>query len=204
VSARLFLVCYLAYGVAAAGEAPSPAAPATWYASANFYWPEGAGDFVQPTAYTDHGRLHLEARYNYEDREAGSIWAGYNLSAGEEFAFEFTPMLGLVFGSTAGLAPGYRASLSWGNFELYSESEYVIDADEAHDSFLYTWTELTVAPAGQWRAGLVIQRTKAYESALDLQRGLLLGWHRGRFDLTTYVLNPDESPVYVLALGAAL
>jgi hypothetical protein len=159
---------------------------------------------VQPTVFADRGRLHLEARYNYEDRETGSAWAGYNLSAGDEFALEFTPMLGVVFGNTAGVAPGFKASLSWRELELYSEAEYVVDADNVDDSFFYAWSELTVAPAGRWRAGFVIQRTKAYETAFEIQRGLLLGFHRGRFDVTTYVLNPGESPVYLLALGAAL
>ena len=202
VSARLLSFLLLAAGRASAAESPAPAEPASWYASANFYLLEGEDDFLQPTAFVDHGRLHLEARYNYEDRDTGSIWAGYNLSAGDEFALKFTPMLGAVVGSTAGIAPGYKASLSWRRLELYSEAEYVVDTDGADDSFFYTWTELSVAPAEWWRAGLVIQRTKSYETEFEVQRGLLLGFHRGRLDFTAYVLNPDESPAYVLAVGA--
>lgn len=204
MSARLLFFCLLLpAGNVSAGEAPAPAEPASWYASANLYLLEGDDDYLQPTVFVDRGHLHLEARYNYEDRDTGSIWAGYNLSAGDEFALEFTPMLGAVFGNTAGIAPGFKATLGWRGLELYSEAEYVIDADDADDSFFYTWTELTVAPSEWWRAGFVIQRTKSYETKFDVQRGLLLGLHRGRLDLTAYVLNPDESPAYVLAVGAA-
>jgi hypothetical protein len=199
---RILIVLLLASGRAAAGDSLAPAESASGYASANFYFLEGEGDYVQPTVFVDRGHLHLEARYNYEDRDTGSIWAGYNLSAGDAFALEFTAMLGAVVGSTAGIAPGYKASLSWRRLELYSEAEYVVDTDDVDDSFLYTWTELSVAPAEWWRAGLVIQRTKSYETEFDVQRGLLLGFHRGRLDFTAYVLNPDESPAYVLAVGA--
>lgn len=199
---RILIVLLVASGRAAAGDSLAPAESASGYASANFYCLEGEGDYVQPTVFVDRGHLHLEARYNYEDRDAGSIWAGYNLSAGDQFTVEFTPMLGAVFGNTVGIAPGYKASLGWRRLELYSEAEYVVDTDDVDDSFLYTWTELSVAPAEWWRAGFVIQRTKSYETEFDVQRGLLLGFHRGRLDFTAYVLNPDESPAYVLAVGA--
>lgn len=202
MSARIPVLLLLACARAVAAE-PAPAGSASAYASATVYFLDGEQDILQPTVYADRGRLHLEARYNYEDRGAGSAWAGINLSAGDEVTLEFTPMLGIVFGDTSGIAPGYKASLGWRNVELYSEAEYVIDADDADDSFFYTWTELSVSPAESWRFGLVIQRTKAYESAFDIQRGLLAGLHRGRFDVTAYVLNPDESPAWVLAVGAA-
>ena len=204
MTARLLLLHVLLLSGAGAGaqDSPPPAEAASWYASANIYFVEGADNFVQPTFFTDRGRLHLEARYNYEDRDTGSVWAGCNFAVGDEVALEFTPMLGVVLGNTAGVAPGYKASLSWRSLELYSEAEYVFDSDDADDGFFYTWTELSVAPRDEWRAGLVFQRTRTYQSAFDVGRGLLVGFHRGRFDLTAYVLDPDESPTYVLTVGA--
>src|SRR5262249_53445826 len=70
-------------------------------------------DYVHPTITASYGRLHLEARYNYEDLDTGSAWVGYKFSAGEKLAWEFTPMLGGVFGHTTGIAPGYKGSVSW-------------------------------------------------------------------------------------------
>ena len=34
----------------------------------------------------DHDWLHLEARYNYETLETGSVWVGCNLSGGENWS----------------------------------------------------------------------------------------------------------------------
>lgn len=186
-----------------AAEQPLPAEPWAFNVAASAYIIEDDDDYVQPTIAADRGPLHLEARFNYEDRDTGSAWTGYNLSAGEELLLEFTPMLGIVFGNTTGVAPGFKGSLSWRGFTLYSETEYVFNADDSGDSYLYTWSELTVAPGENWRAGLVVQRTKVYETEFDIQRGILAGFSWERLDVTAHVFNPDDSPTVVIAVGTS-
>jgi hypothetical protein len=203
IAALVLCAVLLPTGIAAA-QPESPASdPWSYYASAYLYFIEDEDDYAQPTIAADRDWLHLEARYNYEDRDTGSAWVGYNLSAGDELLLEFTPMLGVVFGNTSGIAPGFKGSLNWRNLALSSETQYVLDADDPDSSFLYTWSELTFAPNDAWRAGLVVQRTKVYETEFDIQRGLLVGFAHGRLDLTAYVFNPDESPTVVLAVGAS-
>jgi len=169
--------------------------------SATTYIVPDSREYVQPTVTADRGWLHLEARYNYEALDTGSAWVGYNLSGGEKLAWEFTPMLGGVFGDTTGIAPGYKGSLSWWKLELYSEGEYVFDTGSSSDSFFYNWSELTLAPVDWFRFGVVAQHTRAYEADRDIQRGLLVGFTFDRVDFAAYVLNPDESdPIVALAL----
>ncbi len=159
-------------------------------------------DYVQPTITADRSWLHLEARYNYENLETGSAWVGRNFGGGEKLAWEFTPMLGGVFGDTTGIAPGYKGSLSWWKLELYSEGEYVCDTRDASGNFFYNWSELTLAPVEWFRFGMVIQRTRAYQADRDIERGLLVRLSYKKVDFTTYVFNPDESrPMVVLAVG---
>ena len=159
-------------------------------------------EYVQPTITADRGWLHLEARYNYEAQEAGSAWIGYNFSGGEKFAWEFTPMIGGVFGETMGVAPGYKGSLSWWKLNLYSEGEYVVDARETSDSFFYNWSEFTLSPVDWFRFGIVTQRTRLYDTDREVQRGLLVGFTYKKVDLTGYIFNPDESkPVYVISVA---
>lgn len=178
------------------------AAPWSFSASAYTYIVPDSREFVQPSFTADRGWLHLEARYNYEDLETGSAWVGYNFSVGEKLAFEATPMLGGVFGNTTGLAPGYKFSLTYWKLELYSESEYVVDLGDSAGNFFYTWSELTLAPAEWFRFGLVAQRTRAYQTDLDVQRGLLAGFSYRKFDFTTYAFNLDQNtPTVVLAVG---
>lgn len=195
---------------AAPTPGPAPAVPAAtveqeaWSGSvaAYFYFPPSNRDYVQPTIAADRGRLHLEARYNYEDMDTGSVWVGCNFSAGDTVALEFTPMLGGVFGNTSGIAPGYKGSLSWRKLMLYSEGEYMIDSSNSSDNFFYSWTELTWAPVEWLRVGLVTQHTRTYETEVDIQSGFLVGCSIQRLDITAYVFNPDaRRPTGVLAFA---
>ena len=176
----------------------------TWsaYASAYTYIVPDSDSFVQPTITADRGWLHLEARYNYEHLRTGSVWLGYNFNAGDKLALEFTPMIGGIVGDTAGVAPGYRISVSYWKLELTTEGEYVFDTRDSSASFFYNWSELSISPLDWFRVGPAIQRTKLYRSDFDVQRGLLVGFAYKRVDFTTYIFNPEASrPTVVLSAG---
>lgn len=195
-------------GIAAADVPPAPQEEGEeeidWSFSASVlgYLVPDDRDFAQPTFRADRDWLHLEARYNYEELNTGSAWVGFNFSFGEELKLDLTPMVGGVFGEVNGVAPGYEATLSWWKLELYTEGEYVIDVDDHSENFFYTWSELSLAPLDWFRFGLVVQRTKAYETDLDIQRGFLAGLSYEPVDFTVYVLNVGwDTPTVVLSLG---
>src|SRR4051812_1430555 len=154
-------------------------------ASASIYVVPNDQEYVQPTFTADRGGLHLEARYNYENLETGSAWVGYNFSGGKALEWTFTPMLGGVFGNTTGIAPGFKGSLSWWKLELSSEGEFVFDAGTSEGNFFYTWSELSISPVDWFRFGLVGQRTRAYQTDVDIQRGLLVGFSYKTVGFTT-------------------
>ena len=159
-------------------------------------------DYVNPNFTADRGWLHLEARYNYEALYTGSLWVGYNLKTGETVVFECAPMLGGVFGDLTGVAPGCNLSLTYKRFTLSSQSEYVFDTGNSSGNFFYTWSEVTYSPWEWLHAGLVIQRTKAYKSELDIQRGFLAGVSYKRADFAVYVFNLGwTDPTIVLSAG---
>jgi hypothetical protein len=158
--------------------------------------------YASPIFKADRKNVHLGARYNYEDKETGSLWAGYNLSKGDTVALAITPMIGAVLGKTGGIAPGYMASLAWKQIELSTEGEYVFDLRDQAASFFYSWMELSYSPREWCRAGVVAQRTKAYHTGLDIQRGVLLGFSMKKLDFTAYVFNAGwTDPTVVLSLG---
>ncbi len=162
-------------------------------------FPAGSKNFLQPTLIADRDRLHLEARYNYEGIGSGSAWMGYNFSAGETLHLDLTAMAGAVFGKTHGYAPGYEFTLGWRKLQLYSEAEYVFDTDDSSESFLYTWSELTLTPKDWFQFGLAIERTRAYHADLDIQRGVLVRFIYKTMNLGAYVLDPDlAEPTYGL------
>jgi hypothetical protein len=170
--------------------------------SASTYIVPDDREYVQPTFTADRGWLHLEARSNYENLDTGSAWVGYNFSGGRKVEWEFTPMLGGVFGDTTGIAPGYKGSVSWWKLTLSSEGEFVFDTRDSEGSFFYMWSELSISPVEWFRFGLVGQRTRAYQTDVDIQRGLLVGFSGRKLDVTVYVFNLDQGkPTYVFAVG---
>jgi len=162
------------------------------------------GDFVQPTFRADRGRLHLEARYNYEDRESASFFVGANFEMGKGATLALTPMVGGLAGQTDGLIPALEADFTVGPLEVYGEAEYVFDLGDTSSSYFYMWSELSLWPTEWLRAGLVTQRTRVYETERDIQRGLLVGVAFKRVEGALYFFNPGSDDHFtVVSLGVS-
>lgn len=158
--------------------------------------------YGSPTFTADHQWLHLEARYNYEAQQTGSLWVGYNLRVGDKLVLEATPILGAVFGNITGIAPGCELNISYQKVALSSQIEYVFDTSNSRNSFLYSWNELVYSPTNWFHAGLVSQRTRAYHTSLDVERGFSVGLAHKSVDFTTYIFNAGwTDPTVVLALS---
>jgi hypothetical protein len=191
-----------------AAAAPAETDPTGWEFNASLYgyFPPNDRHYAQPTFIADRGALHLEGRYNYEGFKTGSAWVGWNLEAGDEkkLHLEATLLAGGVFGDTRGVAPGYEMTLSYGRFELYSEGEYVFDTGDSDNSFFYNWAQLGFSATDWLALGLASQRTRAYHTSLDVQRGVFAAFNWKKLTLSVYVFNPGwETPTVVSSLAFA-
>ena len=185
---------------------PAGAAAEPWEYSLTVdgYIIEGEDGYASPTFTADRNWLHLEARYNYENLRTGSLWAGYNFSWGKTWQFAVTPMIGGVFGRTNGIAPGCEASLKYKKLTLSIDNEYVFDTTSKSENFYYTWPQLTYHALDWLKLGLVAQRTRAFQTPVDIQRGFLVGFKHKELEFTTYVFNPGIAGTsVVLELGAS-
>ena len=184
------------------GEAEDESSQWSFSASVSGYAIPDDSDYMSPLLSADRGWLHLEARYNYESLDTASVWLGYNLSFGEKWVLDLTPMVGGVFGDSNGIAPGWRLSISRGAFEFTTEAEYFFDSESSEDNFFYAWSELTWSFTDSFWAGLALQRTRAYETDLDVQRGILIGVTFHDVDITAHVFNWGwTDPTFVLSIG---
>ncbi len=154
-----------------------------------------------PSLTVDHGGLHLEARYNWEDWQTASLWVGYNFGFGEEFHVDLTPMAGAVFGNINGVAPGLLINAEWRSLSFYSSSEQFFDSEDDTGDFTYTWNELAV-DLKLLSVGVVAQKTQTWESEREVQRGLLLMREQGNFNFGAYLFNFDTSkPTWAFTLS---
>ena len=81
-------------------------------------------------------------------------------------------MIGVIFGTIKGFAPALELDLSYKSFDFYTENEYVIDKTDSRYNFYYAWTELGFSPVEKFRTGISVQRSRLYETGLDVQSGI--------------------------------
>jgi hypothetical protein len=147
----------------------------------------------------DHKAWHFEGRYNYEDEKTGSLFVGHRFEWGKKFVFGATPMLGLVVGNTDGIAPGLELDASYGIFDFYSETEYVIDFAAKENNFFYTWSEIAVSPLDFLRAGVSAQRTRLYQTGRELNRGIFTEFSLGKLTAGLHYYMPFSSNDFFIA-----
>jgi hypothetical protein len=199
------LTCNAQEGGGSPTPSPGENSPSWAYSvTGSYYSFSDQSDFLLAVATAKKGPLHLEARYNYEVQDSGSLFAGWMFSGGKTVTYELTPILGAVFGAKEGIAPGFEASIGYGILDFYTETEYVRDLEVREDSFTYSWNELGFTPLEWLRFGLVTQRTMVYQSDRDIQRGLFAQLMHSKMTLGVYIFNPDDSDnrFAVFSLGA--
>lgn len=187
------------WGMAQKEEASTPA----WEVGTelNLYWLPGQR-ILLPVITADRGKLHLEARYNYEDFNTFSVWAGYNFSGGQKIEYDITPMLGGIMGNSDGIAPGLELTFTRGKFELYSEAEYLFEFSDVENNFFYNWADFSFSPREWCYIGLSGQRTRLYQTDLEEQAGIFAGVTFKKIELTGYLYNVGIGEVFgITTLG---
>jgi hypothetical protein len=174
-------------------------APWSFEADILYYIFPDASNTATVIGYADHDALHLEARYNYENEKSVSLFGGYRFDFGQQVTCGFTPMLGVLIGPTSGLVPGLEVEIAWKKFDLYSESEYVLDLGDGEGHYFYTWAELAISPIEHLRTGISANRTRLYETQFDLQRGVFVEYSFSRISTGIHYFNPFSSEDFVLA-----
>jgi hypothetical protein len=200
---KFYLVCLLMHASSSAiSQNETLKKTSDWEISveANFYFTDPF--FILPIVTAEKDKLHLEARYAYEDLKSASLWVGINFSGGKKFKYNITPMLGSVIGRANGIAPGLEVTLSFDRFEFYTEMEYVFSFESKENNYFYSWTDFTFAPLDWLYFGVSGQRIKAYETDKDLQYGLIAGNTFKQFDLSAHFFNPATDEFFtIITLG---
>jgi hypothetical protein len=148
------------------------------------------GSFALPMIQAHKGKLHLEGRYNYEDLNTISLFAGYNFYGTKKLKYTITPILGFAAGNTNGIVPGLKVTLTLNKFTFYTENEYVFEVNGRSNSFFYSWSQMTIAPKDWFWLGVSWQRLKAYQSQRALDKGFVAGVAYRKMQLIGYYFNP--------------
>lgn len=160
-------------------QAPGAGAQVPWKFAAyvdGYLDPESSTYFV-PTLFADHGALHLEGRYNYEDFDTGSLFAGWAIRlGGTEKYLKLTPMAGVFVGGSSGVAPGLEIEARWWRLAYWFESEYTLNFEDSSEDFFYTWSELNLYVVPFAWVGASLQRLKLVDTPREVDVGPMVGF----------------------------
>lgn len=164
-----------------------------------YFLPEEDNIFL-PIFTADYKSLHLESRYNYEDLNTASAFAGWRFETGQHLQFAATPMLGFAFGNTDAFVPAIELELSYKRFDFYSETEYLVDFAGKEYNFAYTYTELAASFFKErLRTGFTGQRTRLYQEAKDYAPGIFAQYNFfDRLNAGIYYYNPFSGSNYAV------
>lgn len=167
-----------------------------------YYFLQDEPNSVTLIGYADHIKWHFEGRYNYEDKNTASFFAGRKFNFGKKLQIEIVPMLGMIVGNTDGIAPGYELSVSWRKLDFYSETEYVFSFSGNADNFVYTWGELGLTLFDRLRTGFAYQHTRLYETDVEIQHGWFAEVYIRRCTVGVFYFNPLATDnVFILKFG---
>ena len=149
--------------------------------------------------YVDYHSIHMEARYNYEDDQTFSLFGGYRFETGNELILGVTPLIGIVIGNTNAIAPGLEIDITWKMFDFYSENEYLFDFEGSENNYFYSWTELAITPFNNLRTGIATDRTRLFQSDLELQRGVFAQYSLWKLTAGFHYFNPFADDYFLIA-----
>jgi len=109
----VIVMLLLAPMIRAAAQPADGEATVTGTITGYYYAMRDQPDYGVGVASLNRGALHLEARYNYEARRSGSVFAGWNFGGGENVTFQITPLIGALFGELHAVMPGVESGVSY-------------------------------------------------------------------------------------------
>ncbi len=147
-----------------------------------------------PVIYFQHKNgWYAEARYNYEELETASVYAGRTFASTGDLAVAISPIAGLVAGRFVGGSVGCNIAAEFKNFSLSSQSQYTFSIQAVSQNFTYSWTDLSYKLWHHLAGGFSLQQTGLYRTANKWEAGVFLLARFKKWSMPLYVFNPVTS-----------
>ncbi len=145
-----------------------------------------------------------EVRYNYEERKTMSLYAGKTFYGGKKLSYTVTPMLGVLVGQYNGGSVGTNLDVSYKNFDLLSQVQYIFSKNDRSRNFILNWSELSYQILSFLKSGMVLQQSTVYQSPLKVEAGAFIGLSYKNWELPVYVFSPfSKDRNYVIGISYA-
>jgi len=158
-----------------------------------------ASALVSRAWYQGDDKWYGEVRYNYEEVQTLSLYGGKTFSRKEDLSWSFTPFAGLVMGKLKGGSGGVNLSLEYKKLIFSSTSQYTFSAEDRYCNFFFSWSELGCQVSEGFYAGLAMQQTRLYKTAVKWEPGIQLGFSFKKWTIPFYIFNPTSNKKYFVS-----
>jgi hypothetical protein len=151
--------------------------------------------FVPMFHFETGNKWYTELRYNYEDANTVSLFAGKSMSAGNDFSFTVTPMAGYSVGRFTGVSLAANVDVEWKDFYVSTQSQYSLGTRKDVTSFFFNWSEIGYSISDRVFAGVAMQYT-LQEGLKSFEPGLLAGLSFKNISFPVYAFSPFNAERY--------
>ena len=157
----------------------------------------GADAMITPMAnFTSSNNWYGEARYNFDELNTFSLYAGRKFSGNGNLSWEATPLIGGLMGQMTGGSVGMNFGMDFKKLFFASQSQYSFSIENNTDKFFYNWSELGYNATSWLYAGVALQQTNIYKTIGKLEPGCMIGFSFSNWKIPLYAFNAAEQERY--------
>jgi hypothetical protein len=165
----------------------------------NYYYKDNS--FVPMIHVETKNNWYAELRYNYEDAETFSLYAGKMFKAGNEAVISITPLLGYAAGKFTGPSLALNVDMEWKGLFFSSQNQYSRSIRSREESFFFSWAEAGYSVSDVFFTGITMQYTRLGNQDI-LDPGFLTGLSFKNISFPCYLFKPFQRDRYfVLGLN---
>jgi hypothetical protein len=152
--------------------------------------------------FTSANNWYGEARYNFDELNTFSLYAGRKFSGGRNLSWEATPVVGGLMGQMTGGSLGMNVGMDFKKIFFSSQSQYSFSMENSTDKYFFNWTEVGYSATPWMYAGLAMQQTNVYRTQGKLEPGCMVGFSIKNWTIPLYAFNTsDQERYFVLGLN---
>jgi hypothetical protein len=164
-----------------------------------YYYTRTAGSeaMMTPMAnFTSANNWYGEARYNFDELNTFSLYAGKKFSGDGVLSWEATPLVGGLMGQMTGGSVGMNFGVDYRKIFFASQSQYSFSIENSVDKYFYNWSELGYNATSWLYAGVAVQQTNIYKTIGKLEPGCMLGVSIKNWTIPLYAFNTNGDERY--------
>lgn len=171
-----------------------------------YYIKEKQPIVMMPIAhYQTKSNWYTEARFNYEDLNTFSIYAGKIFSRDNKLSYSIIPILGGVMGKFQGGSLGLNLNIEYKQWFLSSQSQYTFSPSNKASNFCYSWSEVGYEIWKWLYVGAAVQYTKQQQLKAELEPGVVVGLSVGNWTFPLYGFSVmDNNRYFLLGINRTL